>query len=573
MTVTANPPDINLATSKVAFTGTVDVTPYAPSGSPAPEGIGTGIPVYLSVGGGPATQVTTTDDANGDFSYTATGVKQAADYDFSINQATLWGPASKSVPIGQNQVQSTLTVVPTPASITEGSQTVTFAGTLTGVSPGGTTAVPIQNAPVEVSINGAAPKPVSTTDVNGDFTYKVSGVSHKTPYAFSVAKSVTYTQATDDITVAVDQARTRISHISVSPIHLKYGQSATLRATVQYLSGKTWTALPKTAVHLSEGKTGLRAATTASNGTFTATLPSTHGPGWTAKVDAGTLTLQTSAVGNLSIALPLKVKSFSARLGVNDKITATGCLQVNAPVRDAGPGTFVDVQYSGTARGPWRTLGALPLHNSVGRARTCRSDDQSSFSGKLPTGHANGYYRADFVATDSFQSVVSKAIHAWKYPTRIVSFTANKHKVSNNGLVRFTGRLEVKVKSWRGWGRQPVTILENVKGTSFWSTLTTSKTNSGGHFTVWIAGIKGNFVAILYAMYAGNGTHLACLSRGIAVQNDNDSQDVPAAPAGSGSESVPPSLAQLARLPVPAAPMLPEFTTWPSIASLVRIES
>src|SRR5258708_5111006 len=134
MAVTANPPDINLATSKVTFTGTVSVTPL---GSATAEGAGSGIPVYLSVGGGAASQRTTTNDANDDFSYTATGVKKAADYDFSVNSGMLWTAGSKSVPIGQNQVQSTLTVTPTPASVTEGSQTVMFAGQLTGVSPSG----------------------------------------------------------------------------------------------------------------------------------------------------------------------------------------------------------------------------------------------------------------------------------------------------------------------------------------------------------------------------------------------------------------------------------------------------
>ena len=398
MTVKANPPDIDLAASTVTFTGTVSVTPF---GSTTPEGIGSGVPVYLSVGGAAASEVTTTDDASGDFTYTATGVTQAADYSFSVNAGTFYPTKSVSVPIGSDQVISTLTVTPSPTSVTEGSQTVTFAGTLTGVSPSGGPPIPITNAPVDLSIGGKSATQVKTTDAHGDFTYKITGISKKTAYDFSVASSANYTQATDDISVVVDQARTRISHINVTPAHLKYGQSARLRGTVQYLSGQTWTALPRTAVHLSEGKTGLRTVTTASNGTFTATLPSTHGPGWTAMVDAGSLTLQTSAVGNLSIALPLKVKSFSARLGVNGKITATGCLQVNAPVHDAGPGTFVEIQYSGTARGRWRTLGRLPLHNSVGRARTCRSDGQSSFSGKLPTGHANGYYRADFVAPGS----------------------------------------------------------------------------------------------------------------------------------------------------------------------------
>jgi hypothetical protein len=568
MTVTANPPDINLATSKVTFTGTVSVTPF---GSSTAQGVGSGIPVYLGVGGGSATQVTTTNDANGDFSYTATDVTQAADYDFSIKPATYFTAASASVPIGQNQVASTLTVTPAPASVTEGSQTVTFSGQLTGVSPSGGSPVAVQNVPVALSIGGSAATQIGTTDANGDFTYKATGISLKTAYDFSVASSATYTQATDDITVAVDQAQTRISNIEVTPAHLKYGQSATLKATVQYLNGQTWTPLPGMAVHLSESTTKLPTVTTASDGTFTATLPSTHGPGWTAVVDAASLTLQATATGNLTIALPLKFVSFSARLGANDKITAAGCLEVIAPDEHARPpGTFVDIQYSSGANGPWRSLGTLSLANLDNpdhRSRACRSEDQSYFSGTLPAKLANAYYRAYFAATQSFQSKFSNRVHAWKYPTRIVSFTANKHTVSKNGTVRFKGRLEAKVKSWRGYGGQRISILE------YSSSLATVKTNSRGYFTALIGGHAGNFTVIIYAMYAGSATHLDCLSTGITVRISNHGGDVVAGPAGSAALSAPPSLAQLERLPAPAVPMLPEFTAWPSIASLARLES
>ncbi|HUA42082.1 MAG TPA: hypothetical protein VMA32_10970 [Streptosporangiaceae bacterium] len=570
MTVTANPPDINLATSTVTFNGTVSVTPF---GGSTAQGAGSGIPVYLSVGGGAATQVTTTSDASGDFSYTATGVTAAADYDFSVKSATYSTAASESVPIGQNQVQSTLSVTPTPASVTEGSQDVTFSGQLTGVSPSGGPSVAIQNAPVSLSVNGGASTGIGSTDANGDFTYKVSGLSQKTTYDFSIASSTNYTQATNDIAVVVDQARTRITHVRVTPADLKYGQNATLRATVQYLSGATWTALPGVTVHLAEGKTSLHAVTAGSSGGFTATLPSTHGPGWTAVVNAGKLTLQASATGNLSIALPLEVRSFAASLGVNDKISTSGCLEVISPTGH-GPGTSVDIQYASGAGGPWRSLGTLPLNNGTGRNRTCRSNDQSYFSGKLPAKLSNAYYRADFAATASYQAAVSKVIHAWKYPTRIVSFTASKHTISKNGTVRFRGRLEVHVKSWQGWGGQKVAIWYNYKGTSIWQQLTRTPatTNSRGYFSTSANGSAGNFVAINYAIYAGNSTHLACMSKGVAVRISNDKVAVDDAPTVSATLA-PPSLDQIDPLPALGVPMLPAFAAAPSIASLARRES
>jgi hypothetical protein len=272
-------------------------------------------------------------------------------------------------------------------------------------------------------------------------------------------------------------------------------------------------------------------------------------------------------MGNLSIALPLAVSSFSAQLGVNDKISASGCLEVLAPFGE-GAGTIVDIQYSGSARGPWRSLGRLPLHSGVGRNRTCRSHGQSSFRGTLPAKLANAYYRADFAATYSYQAAVSKVVHAWKYPTRIVSFTANKHSISQNGTVRFRGKLEVRVKSWKPWGGQKVAIWYNYKGTPIFVWLANATTNSRGYFTATAYGSIGNFVTINYAIYAGNATHLACRSRGVAVRIRN--RGATAGPAAAGSTPPPLDLAQLDRLPPLAVPLLPAYAAWPPIASLAR---
>ncbi len=63
---------------------------------------------------------------------------------------------------------SSLTVTASPPSVTQGSQKVTFSGTLTGTAAGGTP-VGIANAPVDLS--GATSNPVATTDSNGNFSY------------------------------------------------------------------------------------------------------------------------------------------------------------------------------------------------------------------------------------------------------------------------------------------------------------------------------------------------------------------------------------------------------------------
>jgi hypothetical protein len=564
VTVTANPPDINLASSTVVFTGTVSVTPF---GSTTPTGIGAGIPVYLNGSGTPVTQTT---DANGDFSYTAHGVKTAADYDFTVNSSTWYTAGSESVPIGQNQVQSTLAVTANPASVTEGAQTITFSGTLTGVSPGGSTAVAIQNAPVDVSVNGGTSAQIKTTDVNGDFTYTVTGISQKTPYAFSVGSTTTYTQATDDVTVGVSQAQTRITGIAVTPAHLKYGQTATLRGNVQYLSGTTWTALPGVLVSPAVGNVRLPKVTTGSAGAFTAKLPSTHGPGWTARVNAGDLTLETSVMGNLSIALPLTMKSFSARLGTDDKVSATGCVQVTAPTGPA-PQTLVTIQYSARGHGSWKRLGTLPLDSHSRKFRPCPGTDESYFTGALKAKLANAWYRAVFAPTYSFQATVSKVVHAWKYQTRIVKFRISPHRVSSTGLVTIKGQLQVLGKSWQPFPREWVYIIYNDKGTSYWAPLKRKQTNSKGDFELTAQGAAQSFVAITYAVYHGDAKHLACASPGIPVDNTGRSAAIALAPT-TMTHAPPPNLPELLKVTdVPELPV-PLVTAFQAPGSLLLSE-
>ncbi len=98
-------------------------------------------------------------------------------------------------------MQSTLTVTPDPGKCYRGIADRHICRPADGGVPSGGPAVAIQNAPVELSVNGKAATQIKTTDANGDFTYTITGISQKTAYDFSVASAATYTLATDDITV------------------------------------------------------------------------------------------------------------------------------------------------------------------------------------------------------------------------------------------------------------------------------------------------------------------------------------------------------------------------------------
>jgi hypothetical protein len=533
MTVTATPTDVNLGSSTVMFTGTVSVTP--PGGTAV--GIGSGVPVLLNTGGG-ATEVTTTDDANGDFSYTATGITMAADYDFSVAAASLYTAGSDTVPIGLDQLNTNLVVTPNHMDVTEGSQSITFSGTLTGTQPGSTTPIDIPgNVAVDLSVNGGTATQVAQTS-SSQFSYTVTGISNVTSYDFSVASSPTYTAGTADVSIGLSPAQTRITALSISPAHLKYGQKATLKGTVQYLSGKTWTDLPSPVVHLAEGKTSLGTVRAGTNGSFTASLPTTHGSSWSAIVPSGNLIQQASATGNLSIAVPTKLKSFAAKLTVNGNLNASGCIEVTVPV-SYSPLSKIDIQYATRSRGPWKSLGELQLRDIDGPSSACGAANESSFSGSIHTKLANGYYRADFPASFSFQSSVSGAIHAWRYQTKITGFSVGPHSVKTGQTVTITGRLWRKVKnSWAPYAGRTIEYIYNDKGTKFWGKLGTSKTNSHGYFRQLAAGGAGTFVTIIYAEYGGSSTDFAVRSSGVDISvNPKKSTAAASTSSGSGSGS------------------------------------
>ncbi len=499
--ITTSPPVIGLGPQTVTFSGHVSVTPY---GSTTAEPIGSGVAVDVSTNG-TAGEPVTTDDASGDFSDTISGVTPGMVYTFSVGSDYLYGQASQSMSF--DKAQTTLSVTPSRQSITEGSQNITFKGTFTGAEAGGASQ-PIAGAPVDLGSTR-----VATTNDEGAFSYTIKDISRATSYHFSVAGTNTYGQASASVPVAVSPAKTRFHALSVTPAHLRYGQKATLRGTVQYLSGKTWTNLPRGSVQVAEGKADLGIVRSNSKGSFTASLPTTHGAGWSAMLNSATLTQAASTVGNLSIAVPTKLQSFKIGLGVNGEVSANGCLEVTVPV-GYSPLTKIAIQYAAASRGPWKTLGQLQLRDIGASPRACGAATESYFSGSIRVKLANAYYRADFPSSYSFESVASKPVHLWKYETRITGYTVSPRSVKTGQRVTITGQLWAKTKGWQPFANQKVEIVYNDKGTSYWGSLGTAKTNSHGDFKAYALGGAGSFVAIIYGEYGGGKTDFAVRSTG-----------------------------------------------------------
>ncbi|HXW44784.1 MAG TPA: hypothetical protein VEL03_08365 [Streptosporangiaceae bacterium] len=497
------------------FTAGVQITPGGGPPTPAIEGGGPGVPIDLSINGGAATQVGVTD-STGVLTYGPVSVTPGATYTFTVPANALYGNASQDVSLSQET--TSLQVTPSQTFVTEGSQNVTFNGTVQVTPIGGTTPTSI-GQPVSVYLNGGS-TPVATTNSDGQFSYTAPAISADTNYDFSVAATSTYTEGDQEVPISVNPADTKIADVKLSPTEVKYGQKTTLTGTVEYQNASSaWTALPGASVSIAEGTTSLGTFTSGTNGSFTATLPSTHGFGWTATVSAATLTAGTQAVGNLVISVPLKVKSFGASLGVNGSVGLDGCLEVTAPV-SYGPMTTVTVQYSANGKSHWKTLGRLALHNLDSAVKSCPRADESYFSGSIAAKLDNAYYRADYPADDSFQGAVSGVIHSWRYQTKITGFSVSPRTVTENEHFTIKGRLWfLGSKGWVPYADKKVDYLYHESGTSFWGSLGSSTSSSKGYFSEVAAGGTGSFVVILYAQYQGSKVNLAARSTGITVTN------------------------------------------------------
>ena len=142
---------------------------------------------------------------------------------------------------------SSLAVAPAPPSVTLGSQTVTFTGTLTGTATGGSP-VGIANAPVSLSISGGASSQVATTNSSGNFTYTDPGISQSADYNFTVAGTSSYPAASDDVTVNATPATTSMT-VAATPATVTEGIQ-----TVTFAGNVSATVTPPAHGHAHDGE-------------------------------------------------------------------------------------------------------------------------------------------------------------------------------------------------------------------------------------------------------------------------------------------------------------------------------
>jgi hypothetical protein len=403
---------------------------------------------------------------------------------------------------------TTITVKKSTA-ISYGNRSSTISGTLTGVAPGTPAPKPVDLGSVPVALYDMTTKTLPQQIANTAFDGSYQGTATLDPadtYQVQVAASPSMEAASSPVTVTVTPDATRLQSVKVTPTDLKYGQKATMTGTAQYEKAKnTWVALSGAAIQPSAGTTQLPTVKTNSKGQFSSPIPSTDGSSWGVSVGQGSpFFVPNSVSGRMNVALPLKVRSFTATLSSFGYIDTTGCLQVAVANYKAPGNGRVNIQYSKGSRGPWKTLGSATMHTAG--SSSCGSSSEAYFKATIPARLANAYYRADYPGSVSFQPVVTKAVHAWKYVTEISPLHVSPLSVARGGKITVSGRLRQYIRSWRNFSRQQILIILKPRHSKIWYWIYKVTTNSKGYFSKTFVDPES---ATWSAEYVGDKTHLA----------------------------------------------------------------
>jgi hypothetical protein len=418
-------------------------------------------------------------------------------------------------------IQPTITLSASPTTVDFDHQSVTFSGTATGKSPGGTVA-PLKGQQLTVRNTGGFSKTV-TTDSSGAFSLPVLQPQLTQQYSASIPSQTATVFAGTSSNVGMTATRDPVLLTAkISAKQVKYGQAVTITGTASYQPGTTSKPLAGTTVQLYDRPPQdsnfkpFATATTAADGTFSIPFTAKGTATWT--VYAGGLPnsayldqLLQQATVNLpqNVALPVQLTQFKASLSPFAVLNVTGCLSITT---QSPPQPLpLTVEYSAGRSGPWKSLGSPGKLNG----RRCGTGQRGEgFTGGVTVKLPSAYYRVVYKGGPDDQPAATTTIHASKYVTRVASVKVSPRRVHKGGKITVSGRLQVHVKSsWRNLGGQQVLIILKPKGSKVWFWIYKVKTSSSGKFSKTFTDPT---TADWSAEYLGNSQRFA--SRGAAFR-------------------------------------------------------
>ena len=363
-------------------------------------------------------------------------------------------------------------------------QSTTVTGTVTYTATDGTTQ-PLANQQVQISCYEACASALFTvtTDAKGQFTVPVTAQWNQMSVTATIVATSTVATATNTVHLSAN-SRTRITATAAPDTLTSPTPAVTISGVLQYEGDDgTWKPLPDRTIQVSELGTVYTPATTAADGTFTATLTltrSTTAP--TQQVDArwipSTMADETffswadTTVTVTNFDAQVSFTSFTATANADGTITVGGELTID-PVYFS---VTVQIEYSADGASGWQPLGS-PLSPSGG------SFGPTTFQAPLPA----AWYRAAVLPGPGTLGTASAAVKAGRTVTRVSRFKVSAAKVKAGLSFKITGALQQDVNgTWKALAGQQVWILLQPKGSSTWYWYSKPVTASTGKFSATI---------------------------------------------------------------------------------------
>jgi hypothetical protein len=390
-----------------------------------------------------------------------------------------------------------------PATVDYGHQNVTASGTVT------TSGGPVAGAAVAVSYLDADGQDAQIS-LTGDTIGSYSGTI---PDPEAAAQEVTATVAATSSTATASMSAQLGFTMDAVTITASFAQPSvnasstdTLSRVASYSSGNSSHPLADSTLTItSPGSFNWPAVSTtvetAADGSFSYVTPefqlAVAGVEFSVS-SAATPYLGASQVNvSLDVNQAAQIDSFTGMISADRVLRFDTCAGIPEPLANSPLVGPLDYQYSRTAHGPWKTLGAgTPDDN--GACITGYLD--AGYPGKFTAPLANAYYRAYAPAVPGQMSAVSKAIHLWNYPTRISGFTITPRRVGARGTVTVSGRLWRLKGKWRSDAHRPIVIEYRYKNKTY--ILRHLMTDSAGRFHGIVAVPR---TAAMFALYKGAG--------------------------------------------------------------------
>jgi hypothetical protein len=424
-------------------------------------------------------------------------------------------------------VEPTVTMTPSTTTLSYTQPSVTLTGSVTGRYPDGSSQ-PLTGQ--RVTISGYSGTWGATTNASGDYSVTITPnlqtfgpplreiISAQVPQTSTLAAG-----GTPALTLTGQAANVQI-RVRLSSPTVNYGQRATLSGTAQYQPGGVWKPLAGATIdvagvdYYNQDPTPTVTAVTDAHGNFSAELPTEPSTTWTAQVQASQYLIQgysanpTPESAFLTVRLPTVITRLRAHFNPIGQITASGCLglgHLKGSPADIDPpeARAFELQYSRTATGPWRDLGAMTRPGSACRASTAAG-------GLFGSAVLSGYYRLTYAGGVSYEPSVSSVTHAATVRTKFADFNVTPRAVSGHGRITVSGQLKQQAKGWRALGPEPIKILIQPHGTTKWYWYKKLRTSASGRFSVSFADPITAHWAVLYG---GDNGHLESASSIIYV--------------------------------------------------------